>query len=187
MKVFPAPSPRYLGPAKYHGSKTNKPIDRIVIHGTVTPCLPGWVRAVARYFRESVIRPSSAHYVVGPAGQCQVVYDSVVAYGAPPNPHSIHIELCDPQRGKGSRWHGIMHRRMLNRAAKLTAQLCLANNVPVIKLHPYDLRLGRRGICGHVDVSLAFHETTHTDPGPDFPWDEFIARVHTWVTKLEKR
>jgi N-acetyl-anhydromuramyl-L-alanine amidase AmpD len=33
------------------------------------------------------------------------------------------------------------------------------------------------GICGHVEVSQAFHLSTHTDPGPNFPWSQFMAVV----------
>lgn len=33
------------------------------------------------------------------------------------------------------------------------------------------------GICGHDNVSDAFHQSDHDDPGPYFPWNEFIAAV----------
>lgn len=82
--MFRPPSPPYVGPAKFQGDATNKPINRIVIHSTVSPTVPGGARAVASYFRTGVTRPSSAHYVVDPSEVVQVVYDSVVAYHAPP-------------------------------------------------------------------------------------------------------
>lgn len=176
--MFKAPTPQYLGPAKFHGAATNKPINRIVIHGTVSPCVPGAATKIAAYFRNTVIRPSSAHYVVGPYGVVQTVYDSVVAYHAPPNTHSLGIELCDTQDNrKPKRWSDYFHRRMLKRAATLTAGLCLAYDIPIQRLTVQDLKDGKRGICGHVDVSLAFRQSTHTDPGPDFPWAKFIGMV----------
>jgi hypothetical protein len=36
---------------------------------------------------------------------------------------------------------------------------------------------GARGITMHRDVSAAFHKSTHTDPGPNFPIVEFVNRV----------
>lgn len=171
------PSPPYLGPAKYHGDADNKPIHRIVIHGTVSPCVEGGARDIAHYFRVTVVKPSSAHYVVDPGEVVQVVYDSVEAYHAPPNQHSVGVELCDPQSGSGARWGDDNHDRMLKRAARLVARLCLAYGVPVRKIGPQALRAGEEGICGHADVTNAWGETTHTDPGEGFPWDRFMGMV----------
>ena len=88
---YPAPNPPYLGPAKFHGGATNKPIDRITLHSTVGPTKAGSARGIAAYFRDTVTRPSSAHYVVDAAEVVQVVFDPVVAYHAPPNEHSIGV------------------------------------------------------------------------------------------------
>lgn len=176
------PAPLYVGPAKYQGPATNKPIRRIVIHGTVSPTVEGGAMAVARYFREVATRPSSAHYVTDPGEDVQVVYDSVVAYHAPPNTGSIGHELCDlvvdgnddllPMK----RWGDKPHTRMLRRAARLDAALCLAYNIPIRKVGPIGLRLGRKGICGHDDVAKAWGQTDHRDPG-NFPWKRFIRMV----------
>lgn len=173
---FAPPSPPYLGPAKFQGGSDNKPIRRIVIHGTVSPTEAGGARNIARYFTQSVTRPSSAHYVRDPGETVQVVYDSVVAYHAPPNRHSIGYELCDWVKGPITRWDDKPHRRMLRGAAKDVARLCLAYNVPIRKIGPVALRLGRKGICGHVDVSNAWRQTSHWDPGA-FPWRRFIRMV----------
>jgi hypothetical protein len=36
-----------------------------------------------------------------------------------------------------------------------------------------------KGICAHADVTAAFHQSTHTDPGPNFPWGSFLATTMT--------
>ena len=172
-----APAPTYLGPAKFHGGSGNKPIDRIVIHCTVSPCVKGGARNIAAYFRDRVTRPSSAHYVVDPGEVVQTVWDSVVAYHAPPNDHSLGVELCDPMTGPGSRWRDDDHEAMLRHAAELVAGLCAAYNVPVRHVTPAQLRAGERGICGHADVRDAWHQTTHYDPGETFPWAHFLKLV----------
>jgi N-acetylmuramoyl-L-alanine amidase CwlA len=173
-----APSPPYVGPAARHGASNNKPISRIVIHCTVSPCVPGGARNVARMFRTTT-RPASAHYVVDPNEAVQVVFDSVVAYHAPPNQHALGIELCDMQSGPGSRWQDGNHKAMLARAAPLVAGLCAAYGVPMVKLSPADLKAGKRGICGHIDVSHAWGQTTHVDPEatPGFPWASFMDQI----------
>jgi hypothetical protein len=191
MTIAP-PAPPYLGPAKFQGTKSNKPIKRIVLHGTVGPCRRGAARATAKYFRELVTRPSSAHYVVDPGEVVQVVYDSWVAFHAPPNPGSLGVELCDwvaANNGKGpgaapmTRWNDAEHSDMLQLAAELVAQLCLAYGVPIRFVGPIGLRLGRKGICEHSDVTAAWHQTSHWDLG-EFPRGRFLRMVKAEAAKL---
>lgn len=185
MMVNP-PAPPYLGPASYHGAADNKPIHRVVIHSTVSPCVPGGARAIARYFRSDQAR-GSAHYVVDPAEVVQVVWDSVVAYHAPPNQHSIGVELCDyPTNTNKLRWKGANHRAMLDRAAVLTAQLCVAYGVPIRYRTAAQLRAGRHGITTHREVSLAFGQSTHWDPGA-WPRRRFLRKVRRYARQLTRK
>lgn len=184
MAKFEPPAPPYLGPPAHFSSGNNRPITRIVMHATVSPCVKGGARDIARYFR-SQAAGGSAQYVVDPGEVIQACYDSVIAWGAPPNPHSLHIELCDPMTGPGRRWHDNAHQSMLDHAAELTAQLCLAYDVPIHRIDVADLKAGRHGICGHADVSDAWHQSDHWDPGPAFPWPEFMHRVRRAAALLQ--
>lgn len=189
VKAGPAPSP-HLPPsppfiaARWHGGKQTP--KTIVIHGTVSPCRTGQARATAQFFAQ---RPAtgktSAHYSVDPAEVYQSVGDHVVAYHCGHNQDSIGIELCDPQTGFGARWSDANHKAMLKVAATLVAELCLAYKIPAIRVTPSALKAGKHGICGHVDMSLAFHQSTHTDPGPDFPWTDFIHDVKSEIARLK--
>lgn len=181
---YRAPAYPYAGPAAHYGAARNKPIKRIVIHGTVSKCKPGMAQIIARYFRITD-RYASAHYVVDPREVLQVVWDSFIAYHAPPNSNSLGIELCDEVEGKVERWAEEYHRRTLRKAARLTAELCLAYGIPTRKIGPIGLRLGRRGICGHDDVSKAWGQTDHWDPGA-FPWDLFITMVKFEAEKIRR-
>lgn len=201
----PAPSPIYLGPAAHDSGPGNKPIRRVVIHSTVSPCVPGGARAIANYFRSAGSR-GSAHYVVDPSEIVQVVYDGTIAWHAPPNDHSIGIEMCDyPSSLSLDHWegkdpgdveHGTRtnplrhlepnHRKMLRRTAKLTAQLCLAYGLPVRFLSPDQLLAGERGITTHANVSKAFHESTHWDPGL-WPKRAFMRQVRQFTEQLGAR
>lgn len=185
MTKYPAPSPVYLGPAAHDSGDGNKPIHRIVIHSTVSPCVPGGARAVARYFRSSAAR-GSAHYVVDPDETVQVVYDGVVAWHAPPNDNSLGIELCDiPTTVTAKRWDDHNHVAMLERAAILTAQLCLAYNIPATFLGVRRLRARRKGITTHAMVSRAWGQSDHWDPGA-WPKRRFMRKVRRHVRRIRR-
>ncbi len=183
-KQYAAPSPPYLGPANKSSGKGNKPpVNRIVIHSTVSPCKRGGARAIAAYFR-SKAAGGSCHYVVDPGEVVQVVYDGVIAWHAPPNKNSIGIEMCDyPHGSSKARWKDAAHKEMLERVAKLTAELCLAYNVPRKFLKPADLKAGKRGITTHNNVSLAFRQSSHWDPGA-WPRVRFMRKVRKYVKGL---
>lgn len=162
--------------ARNHGGDQSS-VNRIVIHATVSPTVVGGAQSIANYFHTTT-RDASAHYVVDPKYIWQCLHETTVGYHAPPNYASIGIELCDPQEGSGTRWSDSGHRAMLKLAADLTKKVASRWNVPLRKLSASDLRAGKRGVCGHVDVSNAWHLTDHGDPGSAFPWNYFMALLH---------
>lgn len=199
MTDFPAPSPPYLGPPFRYSQGNNKPIRRVVIHSTVSRCEPGGARSIASYFRSNSAA-GSAHYVTDPAEVVQSAYDSVICWHAPPNGNSLGIEMCDtpgpvPHDPPGSaRWKALKRswrwvlpnqRRMLRRTAELTAQLCLAYDVPLEFLTPDNLRGGLRGITTHANVSQAFGQSTHWDPGW-WPRYRFMRLVRRYGRQIRK-
>lgn len=186
MSKYPAPNPPYLGPAKYYSTGGNKPINRIVMHSTVGPTKGGSARGVANYFAHAVTRPSSAHYAVDAVEVVQVVFDGDTAYHAPPNAHSIGVEMCDyPHPTSGARWEDKDHKALLNNAARLVAELCLAYDVPPWFVGPVRLRLGRRGVTTHAAVRDAWHQTDHWDPGA-WPRRAFMREVRRQVKAIKK-
>lgn len=199
MTVHPPPAPPYVGPPRNHGARDNKPIHRIVIHSTVSPCEPGGARDIARYFMRTN-RDASAHYITDPAETIQGLGDSWVGYAAPPNRHSLHIEMCDipgPVPGdsmfsaaakaarKRWRWLKPNQRAMLARTATLTAELCLAYDVPPWFRTARQLRAGQRGVTTHNEVSSAWHQSTHWDPG-FWPRFRFMRMVRAEVARLNR-
>jgi N-acetyl-anhydromuramyl-L-alanine amidase AmpD len=151
----------------------------VVIHATVGS-EPGTVGAAEStvLFSKRTDRPSSYHYIADALHSLQYVYDKYVAFHAPPNQNSIGYELCCSltNEGKGH-WGDSDHLAMLRICAKDVARLCLAYDVPIVKIGWVALQRGARGICGHNDVRLAFKQTSHWDPGPFFPWKHFINLV----------
>lgn len=163
-------------PARFHGAATNLPPTRVVIHATVSPCVAGGARNVATYF-QSPQAGGSAHVIADPGELVRCVPDNVVAYHAPPNAHSLGIELCDPSAGDPARWGDKAHQAMLALAAGQVREWCDAYSIPAVWLSPADLVAGRRGITSHANVSAAWHETDHTDPGAGFPVAGFLDLV----------
>lgn len=197
MSKHKPPAPFYAGPPAHFTAGENKPIHRIVIHSTVSACKPGGAREIAAYFRDPKAG-GSAHYVVDPDEVVQAAWDSVVCWHAPPNQNSLGIEMCDtpgpvPGDKPGSakwkaaqrawRWLQPNQQAMLKRTARLTAQLALAYDVPIHFLDVTHLRAGRHGITTHNNVSLAFGESTHWDPG-FWPQHRFMRLVRAEVKRL---
>jgi N-acetyl-anhydromuramyl-L-alanine amidase AmpD len=174
--AYTPPTLPYLGPVAHSSGTGNLPIARIVIHCTVGTD-GGNANGTAAYFRTAAAG-GSAHYITDPGKAIQCARDNVVCWHAPPNPHSLGIEMeCSlANQGKGH-WTLPNHVAMMRITAKLVAQKCIQYGVPIVRLSVADLRAGKHGICGHNEVSLAFGQSTHWDPGPYFPWVAFIAMV----------
>jgi len=76
---------------------------------------------------------------------------------------------------------------MLRRAAVLVAGLCLAYDVPIERISPGEARSGHGGIMGHNDVRDAWGQTSHWDPGPHFPWKDFMGMVREEAQKMRSK
>lgn len=173
--------------AAHDSGPGNGPITRVVIHATCPDVgyskasAPGTAHGTALYFATQAAG-GSAHYVCGVDGEEHCVPEDVIAWHAPPNPHSLGIEIT-AEGGNYARnytreqWLSPEVWPAVQRAAARVRDLCDRHGIPLVKLTPTDLLAGKRGICGHVDVSQAWHQSTHTDPGPNFPWAEFMAEV----------
>ena len=171
---FPPPEPEFIEARHYGGSQT--PV-AVVIHGTVSSDDSGTARNIAKWWASKASPVTSCHYTVDPSEVIQSVGDHRIAYHCGYNKGSIGIELCDEQTGPASRWRDSDSRRILARAARLTAELCLAYSIEIKRPTVNELKKkGPHGIYGHNDSRLAFGYTTHTDPR-DFDWTSFINAV----------
>lgn len=162
--------------SRRHMSGPNGTVNRIVIHATCSGTHAGGAMQNAHYFQQDTAG-GLAHYVVDPGQIVQCCKEDTACWHAPPNPGSIGIELTDPQTGAASRWQSAEDESMLLLAAKLVREIAARHQIPLVRLSSHDLQTGRRGICGHVDVSQAYGQSTHTDPGADFPWAHFMQLV----------
>jgi hypothetical protein len=189
---YPPPSPPFVGGRNVKIMRdgngfplSNLPIRRIVLHSTVSACVAGGARAVARYF-DTPAAGGSAQYAVDPGEVVQIVGDSHVAEHAPPNPGSIGVEMCDmPTTVNANRWNDVEHRAMLKLTARLVAELCLAYDVRPYFVGRLGLKMGRSGVTTHNMVSLAFGQSSHWDPGA-WPRMAFMREVRRQVRIIRK-
>jgi hypothetical protein len=127
---------------------------------------------------------TSAHYFVdnNSVVQCVRTEDQAHTARAQGNRRGIQYELCARASWSKAKWmdpaYGLP---MLQRAAGQCARDARKWGIPVRRLTPPQVDAGVKGFCGHADITKAFPEDrgTHTDPGANFPWDEFINMVKT--------
>lgn len=121
---------------------------------------------------------TSTHYFHDSDSTVQCVRTADIAHTARSqgNRRGIQHELC----GRTTiDWSGTYAQAMLRRAARQCARDAKKWNIPVRKLTSAQVADGLKGFCGHVEITYAFpaDKGTHTDPGPDFPWTQFLDLV----------
>ena len=158
------------------GRKT--PVRVVVLHTMEAAEKRGTALAVANWFAGRNAPQASAHYCVDSAEVIQCVDESDTAWAAPgANADGIQIEMAGYSGQGASGWEDEYSQEMLRRVADLVRDICIRRELPMERVDSHGLLEGAKGITSHHAVSLAYKRSTHTDPGPDFPWDKFLAMV----------
>lgn len=146
-----------------HGGKRAQ-TQMVVIHDTGNTASDEGEASYARWRPDG----TSAHFYNDDDSVIQALDTDIVAYGCYPtgNGRSVQFEMVRAITDASMR-----------RVAPIVARVCQLYGLPVRKISALDLRNGVRGICGHGDVTTAWGEGTHTDPGPSFDWSRFIGYV----------
>ena len=99
-------------------------------------------------------------------------------YAAPPL-NKTWWHFCIPGRANQTRteWLDTPSRSGIRAAAQFIVAKSRIDGFALQRLTPTDLTGGLTGYCSHGDVSAAYKQTTHTDPGPNFPWDVLAADI----------
>ena len=164
--------------AKNFTKGRTEPIRLVVLHSTENPMGRGVAHNVAAWFAGSSAPQASAHYVVGPDATVLCVEESDTAWHAPPvNAYSVGIEQVGRAAFSAADWATPDAQAMLARSVALAADICVRNNIPPVFVDAAGLARGDSGITTHVVVTNAFHKSDHTDPGPNFPIDDYIAQA----------
>jgi hypothetical protein len=117
----------------------------------------------------------------------RVLPDLTTPWGAPPlNTSGFHIEQAGFASWSRAEW--MQHEATIERAAYKAALRCELFKIPPELLSVNELRadfnrhVPRGGVVTHETVSLAFHDSTHSDPGPNYPLAVFMQHLATYLT-----
>lgn len=97
------------------------------------------------------------------------------AAGWTANRIGLHLSCCGYSADSREKW--LARDAQLRAVSRILADWCIRYNIEPVKLDPNQVRALKRGIAGHGDAAVAWRETDHTDPGPNFPWDVVIGYV----------
>lgn len=122
-------------------------------------------------------RSVSSHYCCDNNSivQCVLLQDVAWTVGnTPGNNRGINWEFAGFANQTPPQWGDAYSTAMLTRAAPYFRSDAARYNIPLRRCTVPDLKAFRPGVTSHNDLRLAFNITTHTDPGPNFPWTWFI-------------
>ena len=97
------------------------------------------------------------------------------------NEHAIAVEITGLVTWSRAQW---LDRVAWGPLARVLAILCRHYDITPrrAKVSEMDLYPKVRAFYGHDDMRRAWGGTTHTDPGPNFPWDHLLATVEQAMT-----
>jgi N-acetyl-anhydromuramyl-L-alanine amidase AmpD len=163
--------------ARSHGGNRASS-DLIVLHSTESANGSQAAQRISSALSTNAAFASSYHYVVDSDSIVQLVQDGQVAFHAPGvNTKSLGIGIVGKSQQTRAQWLASPEKDALELAARLTAALCKRWNIPVVFVDGQGLKNNERGITTHAEVSVAYSKSTHTDPGSNFPTDEFMSSV----------
>lgn len=156
-------------------------IDLLVIHSMEMEEKGSTAEDCARWFQNPAAQVS-AHYCIDNNSIVQCVTEMDVAWAAPGANHDgIQLEHAGRARQTRAEWLDPYGKLMLDRSAKLAADICKRHKIPVTFLSASGLVAQRRGITTHKNVSDAFKRGSHWDPGSGFPMDWYLALVKKYM------
>lgn len=172
------PELRFVQAQDYTRGRPDGPPLFIVIHDMEAGESSDRAENTAAYFASgSGGRNVSAHYCVDDNSIVQCVKLGDVAWtvgNRPGNNRGINWELSGFARQTRAQWLDAFGRAMFARMAPYVRADAAKYKIPLRRCTIADLKAFRPGITSHNDLRLAFGGTTHTDPGPNFPWDVFM-------------
>mgnify|MGYP002759065924 CR=1 FL=1 len=134
--------------------------------------------AMARY-QQQPAAAGSYHIVIDREGVTARENDDSYrpwAAGTTGNILGYHFSLAGQAAYSRSAW--LARPKQLDKLAVILAAYSRAYGIPLIRRSADEVRAGKWGLCGHAEISAAWHEVDHTDPGVNFPFDTVIARAN---------
>jgi len=102
------------------------------------------------------------------------------------NPISDNIEQCAWARWTRAEW--LSRPLLLDATARWLADRHKAQPwIPLRRLTDDEIRRKVPGVLGHGDYSRATRDGTHTDPGPNYPWDVVLAKANAYAGNISQQ
>lgn len=169
--------PPFVQARNYHRGRL-RPVRAVVLHTMEAAETLRTAENVAAWFAGPSAPRASAHFCVDGDSIVQCVAEEDTAWAAPGlNADGIQIELAGYAAQTPGQWGDPYSRAMLALAAPLVAALCRRHGLPVAFIDAVGLLRGDRGITTHAEVTRAYRESAHTDPGASFPMAAFLEAV----------
>lgn len=96
------------------------------------------------------------------------------------NPISENIEQCGWSRWTRAEW--LSRPDLLDATARWLGERSKARGIPLRRLSDAEIRAHKPGVLGHGDYSRATGDGTHSDPGPNYPWDVVLAKAQAYAS-----
>lgn len=173
------PQFRWMPPASWSSGRPEGPPRWIVIHTTEGSEGPASAEDGAAYDQRRK-DGTSAHFYVDSNSVVQGVRTTNRAHTAAyhGNLWGIHIEVCGKAGQTKGQWNDQVSRATIEQLAKLCRTLLAKYPFPLVNLTPSQVKGGKlRGFCEHNDISQAWGETDHWDPGSNFPWSRLFTLI----------
>ncbi len=109
--------------------------------------------------------------------QCVFTGDRANAARGTGNARGIHFELCGRAAQSPAQWHDDASTGTLQQFERQAARVAAKWSIPVRHLTVAQIRDFEPGFVEHNDLSRAFGESDHTDPGKNYPWSETLTNI----------
>jgi N-acetylmuramoyl-L-alanine amidase-like protein len=169
----------YVQASGYTLGRPDGPPLWIVVHDMEADETPNTAESTANYFATGAGgRDVSSHYTADSDSvvQCVRLADTAWTVGNwQGNNLGINWELAGFASQTREQWLDEFGLAMFAKMAPIVRSDADRFGIPLVRCSINDLKAFRKGVTSHNDLGVAFGGTDHTDPGPNFPWDEFLA------------
>lgn len=164
--------------ARHYRRMGSRSIDLVIAHSMENDEKPGTALNIAKWFAGPTAPIASAHSCVDDKDAIGCVRDQDIAYAAPgANHNGFQIEHAGRARQSRNEWLDTYSLNCLKKSAPEAARIVKAHRLPLSFVRAPELRNGARGVTTHHEVSQAFRQSTHWDPGPGFPTDVWLKLI----------
>lgn len=144
-------------------------------------------RAVARW-QQNRANGSSYNVLVGTNGETvRSNDDNYIPWSAGQTANRVGVHCSAIGYASRDRAGWIRHPAQIESMARWAANVSTRYGLPLKWLTPDEVRAGHKGFCGHAEVSAAWKEVNHWDPGAGFPRDLVLERATALTTKKEDK